>query len=54
MIKRAALAVNLIIVILEIIALIHDCAAFGVGLFQWYTIDSNLLQLLVSALVVYS
>ena len=54
MIKRAALAVNLIIVILEIIALIHDCAAFGVGLFRWYTIDSNLLQLLVSALVVYS
>ena len=53
MIKRSALAVNLIIVILEIIALIHDCAAFGVGLFRWYTIDSNLLQLLVSALVVY-
>ncbi len=51
--KRPVVTVNLILVILEIIALIHDCMVFGPGLFKWYTVDSNLLQLAVSALVVY-
>ena len=40
--------VNIILVVLEVIALCHDILAFGAGLFVWYTIDSNVLQLLVS------
>ena len=51
--KQPVMIVNLIIVILEIIAFIHDCTVFGLSLFKWYTVDSNLLQLVVSALVVY-
>ena len=51
--KRPVIAVNTILIILEIIALIHDCTVFGTSLFKWYTIDSNVLQLCVSALVVY-
>lgn len=51
--KKALLITNVILVILEFIALIHDVYAFGIGLFQWYTIDSNVLQLVISALVVY-
>ncbi|MBP3205220.1 MAG: hypothetical protein J6E41_10255 [Lachnospiraceae bacterium] len=51
--KRPVVIVNLIVVILEIIAFIHDCTVFGLSLFKWYTVDSNLLQLVVSALVVY-
>ena len=51
--RRPLLIVNVILIILEIIALIHDCVVFGAGLFRWYTIDSNVLQLIVSALVVY-
>ena len=38
---------------MEIIALIHDIYAFGIDLFVWYTVDSNVLQLFISALVVY-
>ena len=38
---------------LEIIAFIHDCTEFGLSMFKWYTIDSNILQLFVSVLVVY-
>lgn len=37
----------------ETIALIHDCMVFGVGLFNWYTVDSNILQLVLSALIVF-
>ena len=51
--KGPVLAVNVILVIFEIAALVHDCVVFGTGLFQWYTIDSNVLQMCVSALVVY-
>jgi len=51
--NKPLLIVNTIIVILEIIAFIHDCTVFGLSLFKWYTVDSNLLQLVVSALVVY-
>ena len=51
--KRPVIAVNTILIILEIIALVHDCTVFGTSLFKWYTIDSNVLQLCVSALVVY-
>lgn len=51
--KRPVVIVNVIIVVLETIAFIHDCVAFGISMFKWYTIDSNILQLIVSALVVY-
>ncbi|XME04117.1 hypothetical protein QYZ88_008065 [Lachnospiraceae bacterium C1.1] len=52
LIKRPVMMVNIIIVILELLAFIHDLYAFQAGLFRWYTIDSNLLQLFVSVLVV--
>ena len=51
--KTSVLVVNLILVIIEIIALIHDIYAFGIKLFDWYTIDSNILQLVVSGLIIY-
>ena len=51
--KRPVVIVNVIIVVLETIAFIHDCGAFGISMFKWYTIDSNLLQWIVSAFVVY-
>ena len=50
---RPVVIVNVIIVVLEIIALIHDCMVFGPALIKWYTIDSNVLQMGVSALIVY-
>ena len=46
-----AIIIHSIIIILEIIALIHDIGAFGLRMFQYYTIDSNILQLIVSILV---
>lgn len=49
---RYAFYTNLILLILEIIALIHDVYAFRFGLFEWYTVDSNVLQLLVSGILV--
>ena len=51
--KRPVVIVNMILMILEIIAFIHDYTVFGLSLFKWYTVDSNLLQLVVSALVLY-
>lgn len=51
--KRAVFYTNFILLMLEIIALIHDVYAFKFGLFEWYTVDSNVLQLLVSGLIVY-
>ncbi len=51
--KRALIAVIVVIVILEIIAFVHDCYVFGIGLFEWYTVDSNVLQLIISAAVVF-
>ena len=51
--KQPVVVINVISVVLEIIAFIHDCVAFGTSMFKWYTIDSNILQLIVSALVVY-
>ena len=50
---KPVLVVNLILVIIEIIALIHDIYAFGSKLFEWYTIDSNVLQLVISGLIIY-
>ncbi|MBE5832276.1 MAG: hypothetical protein E7306_11135 [Butyrivibrio sp.] len=50
---RMVFYVNLILVVLEIIAFIHDVYAFKLGLFEWYTVDSNVLQLIISGFVVY-
>ena len=48
---RTALAFHGGLVLLEIIALVHDIYSFGPGLFQYYTVDSNVLQLAVSLAV---
>ena len=50
---RAVFFVNLILVMLEAIAFVHDIYAFRFGLFVWYTVDSNVLQLIVSGIVVF-
>ena len=50
---RPLIIVNMIIIILELIAFVHDCYAFGFSLFEWYTVDSNVLQLMVSILVLF-
>lgn len=49
--NQTAAVLHGILVILEFIALIHDIWVFGAGMFQYYTIDSNLLQLVVSACI---
>ena len=51
--NKSVLVVNLILVMIEIIALVHDICAFGSKLFEWYTIDSNVLQLVISGLIIY-
>ena len=51
--KQPVVILNIILIALEVIAFIHDCSAFGPSLFKWYTVDSNILQLIVSSLVVY-
>ena len=51
--NRSVFYINLILVLLEMIAFLHDVYAFKLGLFEWYTVDSNVLQLIVSGLVVY-
>ena len=45
--------IHIILIVLEIIALIHDLQVFGLAMFQYYTIDSNILQMLVSAAIVF-
>ncbi len=52
--KKALITVNVIIVVLEVIAFLHDCFSFGLGIFQWYTVDSNVLQLIVSCMVLWN
>lgn len=49
---RAVFYVNLILVILETVAFAHDIYAFRYGLFEWYTVDSNVLQLVASVWVI--
>ena len=51
-IEKKAVIVNIILILLEFIAFIYDLYSFKFGLFKWYTVDSNVLQLIVSALVV--
>ncbi len=50
--KKLLVATNIILVVLELIAFIHDMYVFSFSAFKWYTIDSNVLQLVVSLLVV--
>ena len=50
---RAVFYINLILVILEVIAFAHDVYAFKFGLFEWYTVDSNVLQLIISGFVIF-
>lgn len=50
--KKAAY-IHIILIILEVIALVHDLLSFGLGMFKYYTIDSNILQMVVSAVIVY-
>ncbi len=50
---KLALTTHAILTILEIIALVHDIHAFGISMFSYYTIDSNILQMLVSACILY-
>ena len=51
--KKPVVLINLLIIALELIAFVHDCTVFGAAMFKWYTIDSNVLQLIISAIVVY-
>jgi len=51
-IEKKAVIVNIILIVLEFIAFIYDLYSFKFGLFKWYTVDCNVLQLIVSALVV--
>lgn len=48
---RSATVIHALLVVLEIIALIHDIWVFGPGMFQYYTINSNVLQLVVSVCI---
>ncbi|WP_044916314.1 hypothetical protein [Butyrivibrio sp. WCE2006] len=50
---RAVFYVNLVLVVLEILAFIHDIYVFRFGLFTWYTVDSNVMQMVVSGFVIY-
>ena len=47
------ITLHIVIIILELIALVHDIMVFGAGMFQYYTINSNILQLLVSLGIVF-
>ena len=51
--NRSLIVVNIVLLILELVAFVHDCYAFGVGLFVWYTVDSNVLQQPVSVIVLW-
>ena len=51
--RKKAAVVHTVVVILEVVALIHDFFAFGMPMFQYYTIDSNILQLVISAAILY-
>ena len=52
-ILKKTIATHIILIILEFIALIHDLQVFGLAMFKYYTIDSNILQMLVSAAIVF-
>ena len=47
--RKKLIVIHLVLIVLEVVALVHDLQVFGAGMFRYYTIDSNLLQLIVSA-----
>ena len=49
---RTLIVLHAILVFLEAVALAHDIRVFGAGLFQYYTINSNVLQMIVSVLII--
>ena len=49
--NKTAVLLHGILAFLEVIALIHGIRVFGAGMFRYYTIDSNVLQLIVSACI---
>ena len=51
--KKKTIIMHSLLVLLELIALVHDIRVFDAGLFQYYTINSNILQMLVSGCMVY-
>ena len=53
MIMKKVCALHIILLFLELIARIHDMQVFGLRMLTYYTIDSNILQMLVSAATVY-
>ena len=48
---KKQMVLHTILILLEIAALMHDIPAFGAGMIRFYTIDSNILQLVISALI---
>lgn len=50
---KIAVAVHVILIVLEVIARVHDIQSFGISMFKYYTIDSNILQMIVSIVIVY-
>ena len=53
MIMKKAVELHIILFVMEIVALIYDIHVFGLSMFKYYTIDSNILQLIVSAMILY-
>ena len=47
----ASLAVNIAIVVMELVGLVHSFRGYGLSLLQFYTEDSNLLTLIACALL---
>ena len=51
--RKWTIALHGLLLLLEGIALVNDIQTFGWGMFRFYTINSNLLQLFVSAAVLW-
>jgi hypothetical protein len=50
---KLTIAIHVVLTILGVIALAYDIYSFGTALFSYYTIDSNVLQTLVSSGMAY-
>lgn len=50
--RIVALLMNLVVVVMEIMTTLHSIVLYGAGMFQYYTIDSNLLALFSSFLYI--
>ena len=47
--KRSVVILHLILTVLETIAAVYMLGTSGLSVFKYYTVDSNMLQLVVSA-----